>query len=61
MDAKKCDRCGEYFETIPEEKSGMVVLYEFIKSGLPSHEANYAKDLCPKCKKEFEEWLGEQE
>ncbi len=45
MDAKKCDRCGEFY--VPTNE---VRVFELYKSSLRS---NIVLDLCPKCHKDL--------
>lgn len=58
MNAKKCDRCGKYYET---ENSvtiqyvyGQVKFVPFI--GLCPEKTTY--DLCADCAEEFQEWMN---
>ena len=58
--AKRCDRCGKYYDLIPENLPGT-------KTG-PQYSINYYKqldsmgaevevfDLCPECARQFTEW-----
>jgi hypothetical protein len=58
--AKRCNRCGEYYDLIPENLPGT-------KTG-PKYSVNYYKqlgtmgaevksfDLCPECAQQFADW-----
>lgn len=61
MDAKKCDRCGEFFEKNENGKfdGGAVFLFEF-EGYWGRDEAKMYKELCKDCTKEFERWLGNE-
>lgn len=53
MNAKKCDRCGNYFSKDDVYLELKVIAHEDNCEYLPT---NF--DLCKKCKKAFEEFLG---
>lgn len=58
--AKKCDRCGKFYETYNATKdseniSGIMTLNLDDQRKYYSHEPI---DLCPKCKVSFDKWLG---
>ena len=46
--AKKCDRCGKYFEPY----STLISIKKFDR---------YKFDLCPKCMKAFVRWLNKKQ
>lgn len=57
--AKKCDRCGKFYETYNttndnENISGIMTLNLDEQRKYYSHEPF---DLCPKCKDAFEKWF----
>ena len=49
-DAKKCDRCGEYY--VPNNKSR--VIQEYYASGIG--RTRNGGDVCPICAAKFEKW-----
>lgn len=57
MDAKKCDRCGKYYDknNYTYKKNGFVV-YGISFELDHNSRANY-KDLCDDCLKSLEKWL----
>lgn len=52
--AYKCDRCGEYFESMRQIKGNFDISEIIAEEGV--HYGNFKKDLCPVCQKEFVEW-----
>lgn len=46
MKVLKCDRCGKFYT----EKGGKIKI-----------DKRPPKDLCPECKKELQEWIGDKE
>lgn len=60
MDAKKCDRCGEYYD--PDVNIGHIGDDRFFKHHGCLYfypvESSPRIDLCPKCSNEFEAWLN---
>ena len=57
MDAKKCDRCGEFYT---EQATYPVVTITRGKTRQVNDIGNslYSMDLCPECWKSFGEWWG---
>lgn len=58
MNARKCDRCGKFFEIKPSGKfdGGKIILFDLVDYW--SHEtAKITRDLCEDCKNDFERWL----
>ena len=55
-DAKKCDRCKEYYDEPDERKPGDLRIEESIKDW---HDDVFwrIKDLCPSCKHDLRHWL----
>ena len=54
MNAKKCDRCGEYY--IESSKCGFL----HFTAGAPTAifvGLRVEKDLCPSCYEEFKNWM----
>ena len=49
-DAKKCDRCGEFYET---RKNGFIII------DLSKGVTGKSLDLCPMCVTTFWNWLNE--
>lgn len=65
MEARKCDRCKEYYDLTKEEQKerdlpvdlkGQYVQIYF-RGSLGKDRGNWY-DLCPKCFKKLEKWLG---
>ena len=64
MEARKCDRCGEFYELSKEDqerkgwpvdtKGAIARLY--LRPGTDNSGEWY--DLCPECVKSLQEWLG---
>lgn len=56
--AKKCDRCGKFYEKYTKKlKDGSIVNgIIVIGSGFPVTDENF-EDLCPECMKELEKWM----
>lgn len=54
MDAKKCDRCGSYFDYDPSAKNNFIAFgHKDIVVG-----RNFpTKDICPNCMESFMEWF----
>ncbi len=50
MNAKKCDRCGNFFET----SNGLILEYLSEVAWIPDEKY----DLCPKCQEEFYKFLN---
>ena len=60
MDAKKCDRCGKFFEKQDdngEYKGGRVILCSYGSFSL-REEADISIDVCPECRTDFERWIN---
>lgn len=49
-DARKCDRCGDYFA--PSVKSR--TLFEYYPMGVK--RTNNCGDMCPRCAAKFDKW-----
>lgn len=53
-DAKKCDRCGNFYTLhISDEKDNVVGIYLLDKYG----QSVKKLDFCQTCRKELQEWL----
>lgn len=58
MDAKKCDRCGKFFNKQDEDGvfvGGHIMLFPF--TAWIAEKADIAADLCPECRTDFERWI----
>lgn len=55
MNAKKCDRCGAFYE---QKATDGMYKYKVIKDGYPY---SAVIDLCPNCTDELEKWVVEKE
>ena len=59
--AKKCDRCGKFYEHYPKgNKSQSNAIRKVQKDdtgGTVNAFANWVIDLCPECMNSFEKWL----
>lgn len=53
MNAKKCDRCGAFYET--GQKAGIV---RYSNIGVYSVWLSVIKDLCPSCYAELKDWFN---
>ena len=53
MNAKKCDRCGAYYEI--KQKAGIV---RYSNAGVCVAWLSAIKDLCPSCYAELKDWLN---
>ena len=53
MEAKKCDRCGAFFER-NEYRSNFRL---YVRGGLYT---DYPRDLCDDCAKELDKFMGEE-
>jgi len=58
--AKKCDRCGCYYDA-QETKQGNGVAFVHLSNNNEITQTWGAKDLCPKCMNEFRTWLYRKE
>lgn len=57
MYAKKCDRCGKYYDHYKDNKN-FNSLRKFSCSSLENYTAQgYYIDLCKECRDEFIEWM----
>ena len=56
MTAKKCDRCGAFYEKEKQIPSALLLCCTDRGNGSISKNI---KDLCPACYKELKEWFGE--
>ena len=56
--AKKCDRCGKLYEGyhVKEDDCGTNGIAEISMEITNVYEVMEVFDLCPECKKSFEEW-----
>ena len=56
MDAKKCDRCGSYYD-LKDSKNGKYALSVEIhfENGFNHFSKTY--DLCPDCEKAFDDFM----
>lgn len=62
MDAKKCDRCGKFFNKVNEDGEfigGHIMLFPF--TTWIAEKADIAADLCKECRESFERWLKDVE
>ena len=62
--AKKCDRCGKFFEPYVTDLSGYTVngisaIRRF--NSATSYDTRITFDLCPECMDGFVKWLNEPE
>lgn len=62
MDAKICDRCGNYFviKTITDKKDPICNIFT---TKIPNDVYNFTGrniDVCPECAADFERWLNEK-
>ena len=58
--AKKCDRCGKYFDWQREETSGFEFLtYNHVNGKYCVDNEEY--DLCPKCVEYLYDWIDRKE
>lgn len=60
MDAKKCDRCGAFYEKEKEHSNGGMFFDKIYKiNSYISNGSNLCAvfDLCPDCRKAFEEFM----
>lgn len=53
MNAKKCDRCGAYYDI--KQKAGIV---RYSNTGVCVAWLSAIKDLCPSCYAELKDWLN---
>ena len=59
MNAKKCDRCGKYYELNRESKTpNAISKFKEDFCGFCNHTEKY--DVCPKCMESFERWLSNE-
>ena len=59
MNAKKCDRCGEFY--IPDYNSAMCNAISKYRQLRHDCDGNKNYDLCYKCMKSFERWLSNED
>lgn len=53
--ARKCDRCGKYYElSRKKETNGIITMERFISG---SYQQNEAYDLCKECREQVLRWL----
>lgn len=58
MEARKCDRCGKYFDVNPNGKfEGEKVMLFPLEGYWARETANLAKDLCAECSTSFRDWF----
>ena len=53
MNAKKCDRCGKFYENKDEIKPVEL----FVRGQEKSYRKLSSVDLCPTCRKDLLRWL----
>lgn len=59
MEARKCDRCGKYFDIKPNGKFEGEKLMLFPLDGYWTCEkANLVKDLCGECRTSLRDWFN---
>ena len=64
MNAKKCDRCGRYFdpifsisEKITEKASKKLIVANYDGAGVVHYSSKSCFDLCPQCYDEITNWF----
>lgn len=61
MNAKKCDRCGKFYDEYNTKSfncdPNIVTLHQKLNDGICYLVKDY--DLCPECMAELQEWLNE--
>lgn len=57
MNAKKCDRCGNFFEPERNDFTRIAVLTD----GYSYHDRQVTHDVCPACMKEYKTWFAAPE
>lgn len=63
MNARKCDRCGKFYEeygTEYESKESDTVLFVNTSSSI-TYTTQKEFNLCPECMDELKKWIGEEE
>lgn len=60
-DAKMCDRCGEFYKSLPPgyTQREYKITRDKNNSGLAADEAFIEVDLCNSCYESFEEWYDD--
>ncbi len=61
MDAKKCDRCGNFYVPVnapADIKSQLDLAVSVMNKNKPKHITDVC-DLCPECVRDFYNWLRE--
>ena len=59
-DAKKCDRCGIYYETYEMDIEGKKIANGLVKVNIVCKDIRFeqdAIDLCQECMDKFEKWM----
>lgn len=63
--ARKCDRCGKYFDPFDESHSHtrnrLEIWFTDWTIALGPHSSHKDYDICPGCMVELEKWLGIEE
>ena len=55
-EAKKCDRCGNYYDGYGKNKQADSI-GKFNSQVITRSDCDKRYDVCPACMKEFERWL----
>lgn len=55
MNAKKCDRCGSYYEPTNEGNNALKIFNIFSLVGM-----KITRDICPDCMDDLQKWLKQE-